>query len=140
MRNVTLRQLRILSAVTKTVSMAGAARQLHVTPPAITVQMQQLEETAGLPLVERLGEGTLPTPACGIPSRTAHKIEAMLAECEQEIQQLKGIKVDRLRCGPGLQVAFVKGGGTLPCAFRSIFRKQVFQIRRGEAVGFTLRI
>ena len=99
MRNLTLRQLRILTAVTKAGSMAGAARQLHVTPPAITVQMQQLEETAGLPLVERLGEGTLPTPAGEILLRTAHKIEAMLAECEQEIQQLKGIRGGQVAVG-----------------------------------------
>ena len=99
MRNVTLRQLRILSAVTKTGSMAGAARQLHVTPPAITVQMQQLEETAGLPLVERLGEGTTPTGAGEVLLRAANRIEALLAECDQEIAQLKGIKGGRVAAG-----------------------------------------
>ncbi len=99
MRNVTLRQLRILSAVTKTGSMAGAARQLHVTPPAITVQMQQLEETAGLPLIERLGEGTTPTGAGEVLLRAAHRIEALLTECDQEIGQLKGIKGGRVSAG-----------------------------------------
>jgi LysR family transcriptional regulator, low CO2-responsive transcriptional regulator len=99
MRNVTLRQLRILSAVTKTGSMAGAARQLHVTPPAITVQMQQLEETAGLPLIERLGEGTTATGAGEVLLRAAHRIEALLAECDQEIAQLKGIKGGRVTAG-----------------------------------------
>lgn len=99
MRNLTLRQLRILSAVTKTGSMAGAARQLHVTPPAITVQMQQLEETAGLPLVERLGEGTFPTSAGEVMLKAAHRIEALLAECDQEIAQLKGIKGGRVIAG-----------------------------------------
>ncbi len=99
MRNVTLRQLRILSAVTKTGSMAGAARQLHVTPPAITVQMQQLEETIGLPLIERLGEGTTPTGAGDILLKAAHRIEALLAECDQEIGQLKGIKGGRVTAG-----------------------------------------
>ncbi len=99
MRNVTLRQLRILSAVTKTGSMAGAARQLHVTPPAITVQMQQLEETAGLPLVERLGESTTPTGAGEVLLRAANRIEALLAECDQELAQLKGIKGGRVAAG-----------------------------------------
>ncbi len=99
MRNLTLRQLRILSAVTKTGSMAGAARQLHVTPPAITVQMQQLEETAGLPLIERLGEGTTPTGAGEVLLKAAHRIEALLAECDQELAQLKGIKGGRVVAG-----------------------------------------
>ncbi len=99
MKNLTLRQLRILTAVTKTGSMAGAARQLHVTPPAITVQMQQLEETAGLQLVERLGEGTIPTSAGEVLLRTAHRIESLLAECDQEIAQIKGIKRGRVTSG-----------------------------------------
>ena len=99
MRNLTLRQLRILSAVVKTGSMAGAARQLHVTPPAITVQMQQLEEGAGLPLVERLGEGTAATAAGKILLGAAHRIEAILAECDQEIARLKGIKGGRVSVG-----------------------------------------
>lgn len=99
MKNLTLRQLRILSAVTKTGSMAGAARKLHVTPPAITVQMQQLEETTGMPLVERLGEGTIPTSAGEVLLRAAHRIEALLAECDQEIAQLKGIKRGRVIAG-----------------------------------------
>src|SRR5208337_809314 len=92
MRNLTLRQLRILTAVTKSGSMAGAARQLNVTPPAITVQMQQIEQTVGLPLIERLGDGTIPTSAGEVLIKTAQRIEAALAECEQEIARLKGIK------------------------------------------------
>ncbi|MGO9546143.1 MAG: LysR family transcriptional regulator [Rhodomicrobium sp.] len=99
MRNLTLRQLRILTAVTKTGSMAGAARQLHVTPPAITVQMQQLEENAGLPLIERLGEGTFPTQAGEVLLKVANRIEVLLAECDQEISQLKGIKGGRVTAG-----------------------------------------
>lgn len=99
MKNITLRQLRILSAVTRTGSMAGAARQLHVTPPAITVQMQQLEETAGLPLIERLGEGTTATSAGEVLLKAANRIEALLAECDQEIAQLKGIKGGRVTAG-----------------------------------------
>ncbi|MGO9173718.1 MAG: LysR family transcriptional regulator [Rhodomicrobium sp.] len=99
MKFLTLRQLRILSAVTKTGSMARAARQLHVTPPAITVKMQQLEEKAGLPLVERLGEGTIPTTAGEVLLRAAHRIEALLAECDQEITRLKGTKGGRVVAG-----------------------------------------
>jgi LysR family transcriptional regulator, low CO2-responsive transcriptional regulator len=92
MKYLTLRQLRVLSAVKKAGSMAGAARQLHVTPPAITVKMQELEQAAGLPLVERLGEGAIPTPAGEVLLRAAHRIEALLALCDQELAQLKGIK------------------------------------------------
>jgi LysR family transcriptional regulator for metE and metH len=73
-------------------SMAAAARRLNVTPPAITVQIQQLEQSVGLPLVERIGDKTTPTEAGEIVLRNAHRIEALLAECGQEIGQLKGIQ------------------------------------------------
>ena len=98
-RNVTLKHLRVLSAVTKMGSMAGAARRLNVTPPAITVQIQQLEQSVGLPLVERIGDKTTPTEAGQIMLRTAHRIEALLAECAGEIAQLKGVEGGRVSVG-----------------------------------------
>ncbi len=98
-RNITLKHFRVLSAVTKMGSMAGAARRLNVTPPAITVQIQQLEQSVGLPLVERIGDKTTPTEAGEIILRTAHRIEALLAECGGEIAQLKGIEGGRVWAG-----------------------------------------
>ncbi len=98
-RNVTLKHFRVLSAVTKMGSMAGAARRLNVTPPAITVQIQQLEQSVGLPLVERIGDKTTPTEAGEIILRTAHRIEALLAECGGEIAQLKGIEGGSVSAG-----------------------------------------
>jgi DNA-binding transcriptional LysR family regulator len=98
-RNVTLKHFRVLAAVTKMGSMAGAARRLNVTPPAITVQIQQLEQAVGLPLVERIGDKTKPTEAGEIILRTAHRIEALLAECGGEIAQLKGIEGGEVSVG-----------------------------------------
>ena len=98
-RNVTLKHFRVLSAVTKMGSMAGAARRLNVTPPAITVQIQQLEQSVGLPLVERIGDKTTPTEAGEVILRAAHRIEALLAECGQEIAELKGIHGGRVSVG-----------------------------------------
>ncbi len=79
--------------------MAGAARRLNVTPPAITVQIQQLEQSVGLPLVEQIGDKTTPTDAGEIVLRTAHRIEALLAECGQEIAQIKGVEGGRVSAG-----------------------------------------
>ena len=46
-----------------------------------------------MPLIERSGEGTTPTAAGErILLKAAHRIEALLTECDQEIAQLKGIK------------------------------------------------
>lgn len=99
MKNVTLKQLRILAAVSKTGSMAAAARELNVTPPAITMQMQLLEQMIGLPVIERTGEKTAPTTAGEKILKASQRIQAILSECDQEIGQLKGIRGGRISVG-----------------------------------------
>jgi len=42
--NITLRQLKIFSAVAKHGSFTRAAEELHLTQPAVSMQVKQLEE------------------------------------------------------------------------------------------------
>jgi DNA-binding transcriptional LysR family regulator len=49
--------------------------------------------------VERIGDKTTPTEAGEIILRTAHRIEALLAECGGEIAQLKGIEGGQVSAG-----------------------------------------
>ena len=51
-----------LDAVLRTGSLAGAAREMHVTPSAVSMQMKQLEAHFGQPLFDRAGLRVLPTP------------------------------------------------------------------------------
>ncbi|MFL9906532.1 LysR family transcriptional regulator [Paraburkholderia sp. RL17-337-BIB-A] len=51
--NITLRQLRALVAVSRLESFTKAAELLHVTQPALTVQVRQLEEALDLKLLDR---------------------------------------------------------------------------------------
>jgi DNA-binding transcriptional LysR family regulator len=51
--NITLRQLRALVAVSRFESFTKAADLLHVTQPALTVQVRQLEEALDLKLLDR---------------------------------------------------------------------------------------
>lgn len=88
MRHVTLKQLRALAAVMRSGSFAGAAEILHVTPPAVTVQMRQLEEAAGLPLVERLPEGIRVTAAGREVLAAVERIELALEDCRQALDSL----------------------------------------------------
>lgn len=55
MKNITFRQLRIFSEVAKHLSFARAAESLHLTPPAVTMQVKELELQLGLKLFERQG-------------------------------------------------------------------------------------
>ena len=56
MKNVTLRQLKIFEAVARNLSFSRAAEELHLTQPAVSMQVQTLEDLAGLPLTEQAGK------------------------------------------------------------------------------------
>jgi DNA-binding transcriptional LysR family regulator len=55
MRRYTLRQLDTFLEVVRTGSVSRAAENLHVTQPAVSMQLRQLEESVGLPLIEVVG-------------------------------------------------------------------------------------
>ena len=51
--NVTFRQLRVFTEVAQQGSMARAAATLHLTPPAVSMQIKEVEAQVGLALFER---------------------------------------------------------------------------------------
>lgn len=55
MLNLTLRQLRIFQAAAGDLSFARAAKQLHLSQPAISMQIRHMEDSLGFPLFERDG-------------------------------------------------------------------------------------
>ncbi|HEX9390130.1 MAG TPA: LysR substrate-binding domain-containing protein [Usitatibacteraceae bacterium] len=55
MKNATLRQLRVFECVARHLSFSRAAEELHLTQPAISTAVSQLESHAGLALFEHLG-------------------------------------------------------------------------------------
>jgi DNA-binding transcriptional LysR family regulator len=63
MRNLNLDQLRSLIEVVELGSFTEAAKRLHLTQPAISQQIRELETRCGLQLVERVGKLALATPA-----------------------------------------------------------------------------
>lgn len=52
---VTLRQLRVFESVARNLSYTKAGKELHLSQPAVSMQVRQLEDSVGLPLFERLG-------------------------------------------------------------------------------------
>ena len=53
--NVTFRQLRVFVEVAQQGGMARAAQSLHLTPPAVSMQVKELETQIGLSLFDRQG-------------------------------------------------------------------------------------
>jgi DNA-binding transcriptional LysR family regulator len=63
MRNLNLDQLRALIEVVEHGSFTEAAKRLHLTQPAISQQIRELEGRCGLQLVDRVGKRAIATPA-----------------------------------------------------------------------------
>ena len=55
MKNATFRQLRVFSEVARHLSFSKAAQALHLSAPAVTMQIKELEGHVGLPLFQRQG-------------------------------------------------------------------------------------
>jgi DNA-binding transcriptional LysR family regulator len=99
MRNITVKQLRLLAAAARGGSFAAAAEACHVTPPAVTMQMQQLEADVGLPLFERDGRGLRLTAAGKEVLAAAERVEAVLADCGAGLAGLKSLASGRVAVG-----------------------------------------
>jgi len=99
MRNATIKQFRLLRAAARGGSFAAAAEECHLTPPAVTMQMQQLEAGAGLPLFDRDGRGFALTAAGREVLAAAERIEVVLADCAAGLAALKSLASGRVTVG-----------------------------------------
>jgi DNA-binding transcriptional LysR family regulator len=99
MRHATLRQLRVFSTVARTLSFSAAARELHLTQPAVSMQVRQLEEHAGLPLFEQIGKKVHLTEAGRELARYAAGVTDLLLEAEETLGALRGARGGVLKIG-----------------------------------------
>jgi DNA-binding transcriptional LysR family regulator len=63
MRKYTLRQLDAFVEVARDQSVSRAAQRLNITQPAVSMQLRQLEQAVGVPLVQAEGRAIRLTPA-----------------------------------------------------------------------------
>ncbi len=99
LRDVTLKQLRVLQAVARCGKITTAASELGVTPPAVTLQLKLLEGAAGLALFERSKQGLRPTDAGVYVLGVQARIEAALLECSKSLSEMKGLTRGRVSIG-----------------------------------------
>lgn len=95
--NLSLRQLSVFSAVAQHLSYTKAAQVLHLSQPAVSMQVSQLEDTIGLPLFEKLGRKIHLTEAGREVYTYAQRIANDLRELEGVLESLRGISSGRLR-------------------------------------------
>jgi len=98
-RELTIRQLRALAAVQKHRSVTAAARQLHLSQPAVTLQLRSLQALAGLQLIQRSSDGMLLTDAGREVLSLAERIEAAIATCETSLDMMAGKTAGRISIG-----------------------------------------
>lgn len=95
--HVTLRQLRVFEAVARHLSFSRAAEALHLSQPAVSMQVKQLEENVGLPLFEQLGRKVFLTEAGREVFHYSRAVSQQLGDMEGAVNQLKGLERGRLK-------------------------------------------
>lgn len=96
MLHLTLRQLKVFEAVAQHSSHSRAAEQLHLTQPAVSMQIKQLEEEIGLPLFDQLGKKIHLTDAGQELQRYSRNILQQLTEAESVFADMKGLRHGKL--------------------------------------------
>jgi DNA-binding transcriptional LysR family regulator len=99
MRGVSLRQLSVFAAVARHASFARAAEELHLTQPAVSMQVKELEATVQLPLFERAGRSVRLTTPGEYLLVYARRVLAVLREAETAMAGLRGVEGGRMTIG-----------------------------------------
>jgi DNA-binding transcriptional LysR family regulator len=92
MRRYTLRQLDTFVEVARHQSVSQAAARLHVSQPAVSMQMRQLEQALGLPLYEPAGRKIRLTDAGRDVEAYALGALAQLKQLEDAMAQRRGLQ------------------------------------------------
>ena len=99
MKNVSLRQLRVFASVARHLSFARAAEELNLSPPAVSMQIKELEGQVGLPLFDRGGRSVALTVTGEYLLVYVRKILATLKDAEDAVARLSGLQTGRLTIG-----------------------------------------
>ena len=104
MKHATLRQLKVFEAVARHLSFSRAAEELHLTQPAVSIQVRKLEDHAGMPLFEQFGKKIYLTAAGAELLDIGRNIMHQFDIAESAMTQLKGVS------GGKLNVAVISAG------------------------------
>jgi DNA-binding transcriptional LysR family regulator len=99
MRGLSPDRLRTLLTVIEGRSFSAAARRLHLSQPAISLQIRELERRFGVQLVERLGKQAHATPAGLELAEAARGILAACDTAEAAMRRYRGGWIGRVRIG-----------------------------------------
>lgn len=90
--NISLKQLQIFTEVVKTQSYTRAAERIHMTQPAVSMQMKQLEDIVGLSLFERQGKKIVVTEMGHILREHASKVLKRYKRLQHTMKELQNVE------------------------------------------------
>jgi LysR family transcriptional regulator, transcriptional activator of the cysJI operon len=128
-------RLKVFRAVAENASFRKAGEELYLTQPAITQQIQALEEDLGVQLFDRTGTRVELTASGSVLLRYVRQIDKLLGRVEQEIVALDGKEGGELCIGASTTIAQY----VLPRMLRQ-FRKEHSKIRLSVRSGNTEHI
>lgn len=138
-----LRQLRHFIEIVRSASFGQAAEKLHITQPALSKSIRNLERALGVQLLERHPGGVLPTEYGTLFLDYATLVTTELERAVEEINQLRGRGKGVVRVGAGATMlqyllpqavrAFVEGDAAGSVTFQQGLRADLLaRLRRGE--------
>ncbi len=126
--NLTLRQLQIFESVARTLSFTKASAELHLTQPAVSMQIKLLEEATDSLLFERVSKKLFLTDAGRILLQYAIDFRRQMEDIETDLARLKGAEMGTLRLAlPGTANAFVV-----------LFVAEFCRLHRGVGINLTI--
>ncbi len=147
LKNATFRQLAAFHAVSRLGSVSRAAAELHLTQPAVSIQLKLLEESAGAPLLEREGRGVKLSGAGEVMADYAARILDLWREAGDEMAAQRGVFSGTLRLGavttaeyllPPLLVAFSKVQPDVKVQLKVGNRDEIVQMLSGQDVDLAI--
>jgi LysR family transcriptional regulator, low CO2-responsive transcriptional regulator len=94
---ITPQQLRAFEATARCGSVTRAAAELHVTQPTVSVQLRELAETIGEPLIESVGRGIRITQTGELLVQAIGELTACWQRFESRVGEVHGLVSGRLR-------------------------------------------
>lgn len=94
-----LHKLRVFAVVAEYQNFSRAAEVLHISQPAVSVHVKDLERYLGVPLFERVGRGAQLTEAGQLVDSYARRLLAVACELEEAVEEYKGLGTGQLRIG-----------------------------------------
>jgi LysR family transcriptional regulator, low CO2-responsive transcriptional regulator len=86
--NITIRQLKVFSEVARHKTLTLAAKHLHLTQPAVSMQIKQLEESVGAALLSKQGRRIQLTDAGEEMLLLSHNVLQQIEQTEHHLKQI----------------------------------------------------